>query len=209
MLHILYAQGFASNTYVFGFGFIVVNRFYDSCFLSHFYNSICELNYSMLFSLLGFFAVKTVVVCSSCWLNTLILFYCRIIFVMCCSVFLFCYFELISFQCRFWLYSVARLFQYRFFHQNIRTRLNLPWMRVYQSIRFSFAYAHTWYLRGLLRSFIHLIVIASIFLKIYTSLFRISPLLASQSRICFNYYHILYSVSYVFSSPAAFLISVL
>lgn len=47
------------------------------------------------------------------------------------------------------------------------------------------------------------------FLKIYTSLFRISPLLASQSRICFNYYHILYSVSYVFSSPAAFLISVL
>lgn len=88
MLQILYAQGFASNTYVFGFGFIVVNRFYDSCFLSHFYNSICELNYSMLFSLLGFFAVKTVVVCSSCWLNTLILFYCRIIFVMCCSFFL-------------------------------------------------------------------------------------------------------------------------
>lgn len=111
-----------------------------------------------------FSSVKTVVVCSYL-IKYIDSFYCRIIFLMCC-LFSFPFANSNSYHSSSVGFDYTVLpdcfnIDFPIWDKNIRTLLNLPWMRVYRSIRvfFSCAYAHTWYLRGLLHSFFHLVVI--------------------------------------------------
>lgn len=161
-----------------------------------------------------FSSVKTVVVCSYL-IKYIDSFYCRIIFLMCC-LFSFPFANSNSYHSSSVGFDYTVLpdcfnIDFPIWDKNIRTLLNLPWMRVYRSIRVFFFLRLCSYLISsrivtFILSFGSNLVFFLSFTLLSSDYLRFLP---HSLAFVFNYYHILYSVSYVFFSPAAFLILVL